>query len=568
MAELETLIQQKIAFAKQKIGDIRQKIDATRQKFAAFKQRCQDTYNRWIVKFAPLIRLWKYLAGHSPETKPTGLPTNEPPSHFIRMGEILTPAWFSHDHTYTSSDPNTHVIAFGPKRRKKHIYLLGASGTGKTTAMLRLIESDIAAGRTLCVIDLKGDLIDWVLKRVAHEKSAEEWGSKLALIDLRQQDYIVGFNPLQGHDEDDVRIKRLMSVFKRQSFSWGIQLEETLRNSLMALAQSGYTLLELEPLLTNPGFRAQVLTKVTDRTAKAFFRRYDGFSRETQATYSNAVINKVTPLISGPQLEMIFGQKRCIPLERLLNVQKGSVILIALGVRRLSDSAHLMGGFFISAIQAALSERGDDIEKVHNPVHIYVDEFARMANEQFEEFFEQGRRFNFGTCLGHQNLTQLPRDLRSLILNNFHLQFYFQTGGTDAKELAKEIISTEFSSERQIRSALINQKVGEAMVVMRGHTSVRVRLYPYEHPKVTAAQIAALKRASWKAYAQPNEVVKREIAQRDAAIEQLANTGTGNNKGKYRGNHKDQAPVAPATYEIRHTPKPDRFPPHPKRRRK
>ena len=452
------------------------------------------------------------------------------------------------------------TVALSVEARRRHVYVLGATGTGKTNLLLRLIESDIAAGRSLCVVDLRGDLIDRVLLRLADAKPPEHWADHLLMLDLRDNHYAVGFNPLAGDGDIYSRALHVLAVVKAQSESWGVQLEETLRNCLLALASSGWTLLEIEPLLTNRAFRAQVIAAVEDSRVRSFFERYDKLSLAQQTTWALAVLNKVSPLISLPTLRRVFGQRQPLPLRHLLDEVPGQVILVSLAVDRLHEAARLAGGLFVSNFQNAIMARADQSEQSRVPINLYVDEFETMASDRFESIVAEGRRFGLGLTLSHQNNNQLGTDLRHVLRNNVHTQFYFQTGALDASELAREIGGSE--TREAVRSTLIGQGVGQTFLIRRGQPTVRVQVLPCPDPKVSQQQIQAIKRAAQERHARPVAEIDRELREREARWN--ATPPPRPNPGKPRSGAEgtttppeaptDELPSAAShpTYEIRH----------------
>ncbi|MDQ2687989.1 MAG: type IV secretion system DNA-binding domain-containing protein, partial [Armatimonadota bacterium] len=407
-------------------------------------------------------------------------------------------------------------VTLSPAARMRHLYVLGATGTGKTNLLLRLIESDIAARRTFCVIDLRGDLVDRILPRLVQEGTTAGAGERLLLIDLRSPERIVGFNPLAGPGEAYARAFHVLDVLRRQSDSWGIQLEETLRNALLALAETGWSLLEVEPLLSHPAFRRTVLEGVSDSHVRAFFVRYGQLSEDKQSQWRLPVLNKVTPLLAIPQLRLMLGQRRSFSFPPLLDGPPGRVILVALAVDRLHSAAHLVGGLLVSALQNAVMARVDQPEAARVPVHLYVDEFEAMVTDPFASLLAEGRRFGLGLCLSHQNLGQLDAALRQMLLANAHTQFYFQTGARDAGELARELATDE--PKETVRAALVGQKVGEAFLVRRGLSSVRLRTTPCPDPNTDAAQVLAIRDASLDTYAQPRGELEQEMREREASF--------------------------------------------------
>lgn len=405
------------------------------------------------------------------------------------------------------------AVCLSTEARRRHLYVLGATGTGKTNLLLRLIESDLAARRSLCVIDLRGDLVDRILLRLARTETADTIGKRLLLLDLRDQEHVVGFNPLLGAGETYSRAFHLLGVLRQQAESWGIQLEETLRNSLIALSDAGWSLLEIEPLLSNPAFRASVLAQVTDSYVRAFFARYGEMSEEKQVTWRLPVLNKVTPLLAIPQLRLMFGQRQSFAFGPLLDTEPGRIILVSLAIDRLHQAAYLVGGLFVSAFQTAIMARQSLPEKLRIPVHFYIDEFETMATSQFEAIVAEGRRFGLGLTLSHQNLSQLPASLRDVLLNNVHTQFYFQTGAGDAAILAREIADAQPRDD--MRTLLLTQGVGEAFLVRRGEPGARLKVLHSPDPKVSQEAVQALRAASFAAYARPRQELEREMAARE-----------------------------------------------------
>lgn len=181
-----------------------------------------------------------------------------------------------------------------------------------------MVSSDIKARRTLCLLDLRGNLAVRVLLRLSQTESPETLARRLLLVDLRSGSHVVGFNPLSGGGDVYARAMHVLSVLKQQADSWGVQMEETLRNSLIALAETGRSLLEIEPLLTVPQYRERALSNVSNRYVLSFFRCFDEMSAERQAAWALPVLNKVTPLLAVPQLRLMFGSKQSFSFADLL----------------------------------------------------------------------------------------------------------------------------------------------------------------------------------------------------------------------------------------------------------
>lgn len=465
------------------------------------------------------------------------------PPEYTVLGHTIQPPEATTPDRVEARLTDSGVVALSPEARMRHLYILGATGTGKTNLLLRLIESDVQNQRAFCVIDLRGDLVDRILLRLAASAPPEAWRERLLLMDLRDGENVVGFNPLLGEDDVYSRALHLLSVLKYQSDSWGVQLEETLRNCLLALAETRWSLLEIEPLLTNAAFRAQVMSRVSDARVRSFFERFGQLSAANQTTWTLAVLNKITPLLTIPALRAMFGQRQSVSFRQLFDRQPGMIVLVSLAVDRLHEAARLAGGLVVSNFQTAIMSRADQPEADRVPTHFYIDEFESMASDRFEAIVAEGRRFGLGLTLSHQNISQLSPNLRHVLRNNVHTQVYFQTGALDAAELAKEIGGGKGSDD--VKAALMSQGVGQAYLVRRGQPSARIQVLHCPDPRIAAERVRAVRAASDATYARPRAEVERELAERENQLNAPNATPPA---------VPGEAPAPPpATYEIRHS---------------
>ncbi len=447
--------------------------------------------------------------------------------------------------------------------RRRHVYILGSTGTGKTNCLLQLLEADAEAGRAVCLLDARGDLVDRALRRLASGHNVDALRSRLLLIDLRgghlsPDEHVVGFNPLaQAGGDPYTRALFVLDVLRQQLGSaLGVQTEETLRNCLLALAMAGGTLLEVEPMLTCPAFRQQTLQAVTDGAVRRFFERFDALPDTQQVQWTTPVLNKITPWLARPSLRRLLGQRGGISLRGLFDTRPDAIVLVCLGADELFGAAHLVGSLVVSAAASAVM-RSDRPEGSRHPLFLYLDEFENFggAGEQFEAIISEGRRFGLGLTLSHQASGQLSPRLRGLIRNVVATQIFFATGGLDAEALAGEIPSEE--PKTVLRNLLMSQKVGEALVTRRGEPFVRLRTKHSPDPEVTPAAVADLRRTVLAAHGRLTREVDAELA----AQEQQWRTKSTSPDGPKRSR---TAPIpadkplrseadAPVRYEVRET---------------
>lgn len=333
-----------------------------------------------------------------------------------------------------SPEPWSHLVSVSPKELATHALVLGATGSGKTVLLLHLIAQDLERGHSVCLLDLRGDLVNAVIELCARDIDP----SRLRIIDLREKVRPFGFNPLHGSGEPYFRSLSVLEAVANEAESWGVQLAESLRNALMLLAETGAALTDLEKLFYGRSLRQQLLDRCTTDTVVAFWNRYDELSNERQATFAMPVLNKVSLLLATPTLRRILGHPEPIDLGDHLNTP-GSVTLVSLAVDELHGSARMMGNIILSSICREVFARVETAESQRNPIRLYVDEFENFGMKDFESILAEGRRFKLSAVLAHQTLAQLSPRMRSMILGNVGVKFVFRCGREDSLNMSRDI---------------------------------------------------------------------------------------------------------------------------------
>jgi DNA helicase HerA-like ATPase len=359
-------------------------------------------------------------------------------------------------------------VHFSARDLARHAYILGSTGCGKTTLILKLIEQDLKRRHSVVVVDLRGDLVEGAL---ALCQRLEVDPARVTLLDLREKDLVVGFNPLSGAGEPYIRALHVLDVVASEAESWGVQLEESLRSALLLLAAAAEPLTKLEAVFYDRRFRSELLAQSQDEALVGFWQRFDELSPDKQQAWALPVLNKVTSLLSVPTLRAILSGAHGIDLGKHLST-KGSVLLVSLAVDELHRSSRMLGSLVVSAISREMMARVNVSESKRNPVRLYVDEFENMASESFEGLIAEGRRFGLTLVLSHQTLSQLPGRLRSVVRNNVGIQLIFQCGFEDAKLLARELPTGIGLAE------LRALEVGQAYVMLRDGTADAVQFHP------------------------------------------------------------------------------------------
>ena len=389
----------------------------------------------------------------------------------------------------------------------KHLYILGSTGCGKTTLVLRLLEQDIKRAHSVVVLDLRGDLVTGALS-LSNRLGVDP--ARVTLLDLRDKRSATSFNPLSGPGEAYIRALHVLDIVATESSSWGVQLEETLRSALLLLAYGEQPLTCLESIFYDRAFRNRCLRNVEDTELAHFWERFEAMGAERQQTFALPVLNKMTPLLAVPRMRQVFSGEHPLNLTETLN-EKGHIFLVSLAVDELHRSSRMLGSLIISSIAREMMARVDLPESERNPVRLYVDEFENMASDAFEGIIAEGRRFGLALVLSHQTLSQLPAKLRSVIRNNVGIQILFQCGFEDATTVARELpagISTD-----DIRAL----KTGEAYLMER--TGV-ARLVKFHAPKVIRADTDLTKYRNSTKPSLPSQPLERiESGQAESVLE-------------------------------------------------
>ena len=333
--------------------------------------------------------------------------------------------------------------------RESHFYVIGASGTGKTRFLEYLIQQDIKNGEGFGVVDPHGDLIEdvkgWLL--FAKHALGKDLKKDVVLIEPTDPKKTIIFNPLEKIKgiEPYSQAKELVEAFhKIWEDSWGPRMEDILRTSLIALIENETTLIELPKLLTDPLARKKILENVKDPNCLDRFEFYASLSPAKWREWIESTLNKVNAFLSDTRIRQMFsGKKSSFNLRKLIDEKK--VILVNLDRGRLKGSSDLLGSLLLSKIQMAAFSRTDILEGQRVPFYLYIDEFQNFATQNFIETLSQARKYKLSLILAHQNLSQLPPELRGSLLANCAVQSCFRVSRDDAQIMAKELLTSLYT---------------------------------------------------------------------------------------------------------------------------
>ncbi len=330
---------------------------------------------------------------------------------------------------------------FGIKRtdRRRHMYLVGKSGVGKSKLMELLIRQDIAHGHGVCLIDPHGDFIEDVLSFVPKNRIKD-----VVIIDPADTENPVSFNPLSNVDPELKHqvTQGLLEVLEKQfGANWTPRLEHVFRFTTLALLDyPEATMRGMIQMLTDRNYRQKVIEYIEDDMVKRFWAvEFADWSEKFDTEAIIPLVNKLSQFLSNPLLRNIFGQKENkIDLEGIMNEQK--ILLISLSKGKLGEeNSSFFGSMFITKLYQAGMARASMKESDRKDFYLYVDEFQNLVTTTFENLFAESRKYGLAITVAHQYMAQLLKKVLATVLGNIGTMITFRIGGDDANKMAAEM---------------------------------------------------------------------------------------------------------------------------------
>ena len=339
-------------------------------------------------------------------------------------------------------------LSLSQTRRTMHIAVLGKTGSGKSSLLRFMAQQDIEAGRGLIYFDLHGDATPFLLGVIAAQeaKLGQELHERLIYIAPADKEFSVGLNPLETAEASFVPISEFAQILKRR---WGLdhfgaRTDELLRNALYVLSANGLTLLELAPLLTQPAFRAQCLTKTPNAEVRQYFElRYDKASEPMQATMREPILNKVSAFIADPSFRHIVGQRQST-FSVTEAMDNGQWIIANLNKGKLGEQSLTLGSLLFTITKNALFSRTK-----RTLFSAYVDEVQNYLayDSGIETVLSEARKFGVSVVSANQYLGQYPDEMRTAILS-VGTHIFFQLSPGDATQIAQALDGGKSLAER------------------------------------------------------------------------------------------------------------------------
>ena len=341
---------------------------------------------------------------------------------------------------------------FGVKTvdRRQHMYVVGKTGTGKTTLIKNLAAQDIQQGRGLCVVDPHGELVEELLEQIPPERARD-----VVYFNPADTEYPLGFNVLEAPNKQYTHLvaQGLIGIFtKIWANVWSARMEYILQNCILALIETpGTTLLGIQRILVDKDYRQRILANVTDPVVNAFWvNEYETWREQFRNEAIVPIQNKVGQFVSTALIRNIVGQTQSsFDMFDLMNERK--ILLANISKGRIGEeNSALLGAMLITKVQLAAMERVRISEEKRQDFYLYVDEFQNFATEAFASILSEARKYRLNLIIAHQYIGQLVTEtttkVRDAVFGNVGTMVVFRVGATDAEFLEKEFFP-EFTAQ-------------------------------------------------------------------------------------------------------------------------
>jgi len=322
--------------------------------------------------------------------------------------------------------------------RFHHTYLIGKTGTGKSTLLESMIRQDIEDGAGVALLDPHGDL-------AARAAQFAEMTRPTDLIYFNVPDAAapLGFNPLAfvPPAKRPLHASGMLLAFRKLwPDSWGPRLEHILRNALLLLLdQPEATLSDVLRLLDDEEFRRRAAERTANPQVRRFWlHEFEGYTKTLRAEAVAPIQNKVGAFLSDPVLQRILTQRgTALDVRRVMD--RGKILLVNLSKGRLGeDTSSLLGSLLVSAIGQSALARADTLEVLRRPFYLYLDEFQTFTTLALAGMLSELRKYRVGLVLAHQYLAQVEEPVRDAVLGNVGTMIVFRVGPDDAEVLERE----------------------------------------------------------------------------------------------------------------------------------
>jgi hypothetical protein len=372
----------------------------------------------------------------TPRLKMLKAKESAPPSNLPPKGMLLGESVFR---------GQTKPIYMTDEDRRRHLYIIGQTGTGKTTQIQSLVMQDMQAGKGVAVIDPHGELIEAALAHIPPERLDD-----VILFDPGDYWHPVGLNMLDYNldrpEEKTFIVNEMQSIFNKlfSQETMGPMFEQYMRNALLLLMEDAVnepaTLIEVPRIFTDPEFRKRKLARITNPVVLDFWEK-EAVKVSGEASLANMapyITSKFSNFIANDYVRPIIGQEKSAFNFRDI-MDSGKILLVNLSKGKIGDiNANLLGMLFTGKLLMAALSRGDMTGDDRRDFYLYIDEFQNFATDAIVTIFSEARKYRLNLTVAHQFIAQLDEKIRDAVFGNVGSHLVLRVGVPDAEFLVKE----------------------------------------------------------------------------------------------------------------------------------
>lgn len=411
----------------------------------------------------------------------------------------------------------TQDIRLTKEDRRRHLYVIGQTGTGKSVFLNNLSGQDVVAGEGVCLMDPNGDLFEDVLARVPKERVKD-----VVVFDPGDLSRPLGLNMLEYDpafpEQKTFIVNELMNIFDTLydlKATGGPMFEQYARNALLLLMDDptkGYTILEIPRVLSDAPFRKALLAECKNFITKDFWEK-EAEKAGGEASLQNMVpyiSSKFNTFIANDYVRPIIAQsKTTLNFKDIM--ENGKILMVNLSKGRIGDlNASLLGMLIVGKLTITAFARGDTAMESRKDFYLYIDEFQNFTTPSIATILSEARKYRLNLTVAHQFIGQLSEKIRDAVFGNIGSMVAFRVGADDAEFLAKQF-DPVFTPNHLVNIDNLN---GHAKILVNGKVASPFNIFIPFPPRGDREVAELAKEHSRLRYGRPREVIEEEIYSR------------------------------------------------------
>lgn len=437
--------------------------------------------------------------------------TAAPPAIAPSAGVILGKNQFRNQET---------AIKLNPIDRRRHLYIIGQTGTGKSYLLRNLIKQDIDSGAGIGIIDPHGDLVEAILGLIPQHRIND-----VVLFDPADTEWPIGLNLLEAitPTDKDFAVSEMIATFQKLFLAehLGPVFEHSMRNAMLTLMADDVnpgTLADIPRIFTDPVFVRQLLIKVTDPLVRDFWEKEMlKMSDQTKSEMVGYLVSKVGRFVENSMMRNIIGQNRSgIDFNDIMN--NGKILLVNLSKGRIGEMNSALLGLIITAkLQMAAFKRAEERnEESRRDFYLYMDEFQNFTTDSIATILAEARKYRLNLILAHQFIGQLTEKIRDAVFGNVGSLISFRIGPEDAKFLVNYFEPT-FNESDLIN---VDNRHAYAKLLINGATTMPFNIATEDSLESSLDEAEKIRNLCRVKYARPRQEVENAISKRFREIKE------------------------------------------------